>query len=50
MTDWSNYDDRELTLQIDLASVKVHVVNSVSFEASEHLVERTRTENDNPEF
>ena len=50
LIDWSNYDARKATLQIDLDSVKVHVVNSVSFEASEHSVVRTRIKNDNPEF
>ena len=50
LTDWSNYDYREATLQIALESVKVHVINSVSFETSGHSVVRTRYNNEPPEF
>lgn len=43
-------DLRDITLRIDLESVKVHVVRSVQFECDAHDVRRHRWEKADPEF
>lgn len=44
--DWSefrqDYDDRDITLKIDPGSIKVHVVEAVSFRTDEYEVKRYR--------
>ena len=39
-----NFDGREVTLRIDLESVKVHIVRAVEFSTEEHSVRRHRWE------
>jgi len=42
-TEWSGSDDdRRITLKVDLASIKVHIVEAVEFKTTEHTVKRHR--------
>ena len=42
LTDWTNYDARDVTLRINLDSVQVHVVDAIRVETSDYEVERCR--------
>ena len=49
LIDDENFNDREITLRIDLDTVQVHVVNAVKFETSDFMVSRHRlTKEDMP--
>lgn len=39
----TDYDDREITLKVDPESIKVHIVQAVSFKTDEHTVRRYRS-------
>jgi hypothetical protein len=45
-----DHDSREPTLQIDIESIKVHVVRRVDFDTVEHDVRRYRWEKREPDF
>jgi hypothetical protein len=42
-TSAATYEDREITLQLDLASLRVHHITAVAFSADEYVVRRHRS-------